>query len=215
VNFYLFLLSILFVTNSFANQNFKNTGSVKKEELSVDLIDTSSATALKIKDKNGLTVFQDQIVKCQLNLPGLSQIRNFQDLYIAIDKKYLLLFEKTLEREVLYSARSENYKLKVIQDKISILKIDSEGKTSPAPIDAKQKIGTVRGRVKQLLLNAKIEQDWAQYFEQRENDIQLEYSVRDSEMIKLSIKLHQNKQILNCEKKSTSNVCFCVVENNL
>lgn len=163
-----------------------------------------------------LNVIQTQISNCGLSFPNLSKITNYNQLYAAIDKKYLLYSEKTMERELLYRSRGENYKLKVINDVMSLFRFGEEGRVIPTniqtskPVDAKQKITTVKGKVKQLTLNAKIEEDWGQYSEQRENGVQIEYSIRNSKISQMKINLTKTKQVLDCKVKSESEVCYCL-----
>ena len=161
-------------------------------------------------------VIQTQISKCGLALSDLNKIKNYNHLYTAIDKKYLLYSEKTVERELRYRSKGENYKLKIINDVITLFRVGEEDRMiqtnieTPKSVDAKQKITTVRGKVKQMTLNAKIDEDWGQYFEQRENGVQIEYSIRNSKISQMTINLTKTKQVLDCRLKSESEVCFCL-----
>lgn len=163
-----------------------------------------------------LNVIQTQISKCGLSFPNLNKITNYNQLYAAIDKKYLLYSDKTMERELLYKSRGVEYKLKVINDVMSLFRFGEEGRVIatnieiPKPVDAKQKITTVKGKVKQLTLNAKIQEDWGQYSEQRENGVQIEYSIRNSKISQMKINLTKTKQVLDCKVKSDSEVCYCL-----
>lgn len=161
-------------------------------------------------------VIQTQISKCGLILSDLNKIKNYNHLYAAIDKKYLLYSEKTVERELRYRSKGENYKLKIINDVMTLFRVGEEDRMiqtnieTPKSVDAKQKITTVRGKVKQMTLNAKIDEDWGQYFEQRENGVQIEYSIRNSKISQMKINLTKTKQVLDCRLKSESEVCFCL-----
>lgn len=163
-----------------------------------------------------LSVLQTQINNCGLSFPNLSKILSYNQLYSALDKKYLLFSEKIVEREIRYRSKGENYKLRVNNDIMSLFRLGEEDRAIPAaievskPIDAKQKITTVKGKIKQLTLNAKIEEDWGQYFEQRENGVQIEYSIRNSKISQMKINLSKTKQVLDCKLKSESEVCFCL-----
>lgn len=162
-----------------------------------------------------LNVIQTQISKCGMNFPELQKIKNYNQLYVALDQKYLLFSEKTVEREIRYRLKGENYRLKVINDVMTLYRIGEEDRMTqtnietPKAIDAKQKITTVKGKVKQLTLNAKIEEDWGQYFEQRENGVQIEYSIRNSKISQMKVNLTKTKQVLDCKVKNNSEVCFC------
>lgn len=153
---------------------------------------------------------QTQINQCGLNFSNLKKITTFEKLRSAIDKEFLLLSEATIEREILYRSRGQNFKLKVNNDEISIYKFDDEGRVIPVPFDAKQKIKTVKGRVRQLILNTKVEKDWGQFFEQRENGVQIEYSTRNSKISQLRINMSKTKQSLDCKLKNESEVCYCL-----
>lgn len=165
-------------------------------------------------EKKSYSVLQKQIMSCGLELDRLQKIITYNQLYSAIDKQYFLITDKTLEREVLYRSRGDDYKLKVINDKITIYKIGEEGRVSPVSFDAKQKISTVKGKVRQLILNAKVDEDWGQYFEQREQGIQVEYSIRNSKITQMKINLTKTKQILDCQLKNESEVCNCVTSED-
>lgn len=163
-----------------------------------------------------LSVLQTQISHCGLTFPNLNKISNYNQLYSAVEKKYLLFSEKIVEREIRYRSKGENYKLRVNNDIMSLFRLGEEDRVIPTtidipkPIDAKQKITTVKGKIKQLILNAKIEEDWGQYFEQRENGVQIEYSIRNSKISQMKIDLTKTKQTLDCKLKNDSEVCFCL-----
>lgn len=163
-----------------------------------------------------LSVLQTQISSCGLAFPNLSKITNYNQLYAAIDAKYLLFSEKILERELRYRSKGVDYKLRVNNDIMSLFRVGEEERVTPMmidipkPIDAKQKIATVKGKIRQLTLNAKIEEDWGQYFEQRENGVQIEYSIRNSKISQMKINLTKTKQVLDCKVKNNSEVCFCL-----
>ena len=110
-------------------------------------------------------VIQTQISKCGMSFPELNKIKNYNHLYAALNKKYLLYSEKTMERELRYRSKGENYKLKIINDVMTLFRVGEEDRMiqtnieTPKSVDAKQKITTIRGKVKQMTLNAKIDED--------------------------------------------------------
>lgn len=157
-----------------------------------------------------LSVLQGQIKGCGLDFSNLNKIANYNQLYAAIEKKYRLLSEKTVEREIVYRIRGENRKLKVIDDEISMYKFGDEDRVIPIQFDAKQKIKTIKGKVKQLILNSKVEDDWGRYFEQRDQGIQVEYRMHNSKISHIKVTLSNIKQALDCKMKNGSQVCFCV-----
>ena len=177
---------------------------------------TQDAPPAAVKPAPKLSVLQTQISNCGLEFPNLNKISNYNQLYSAIDSKYLLFSEKIVERELRYRSKGDDYKLRVNNDIMSLFRVGEEERVTPTqinipkPIDAKQKITTVKGKIRQLTLNAKIEEDWGQYFEQRENGVQIEYSIRNSKISQMKINLTKTKQVLDCKVKSDSEVCFCL-----
>lgn len=157
-----------------------------------------------------LSALQKQIENCGLQLPELAKISNYNQLYTAISNHYLLLRDQIIEREILYKLGDQNYKLKVNNDDISVFKIGEEDRLSPVVIDAKQKIKTTQGKIKQLTVNARIQEDWGQYFEQREKNLQIQYSIRNSKISQMKISNTKSKQILDCNLKNKSEVCYCL-----
>ncbi len=163
-----------------------------------------------------LNVIQTQIDRCGLSFPELTKIKNYNQLYAALDKKYLLFSEKTVERELRYRSKGQDYRLKVINDVMTLYRVGEEDRMIqtaielPKSVDAKQKITTVKGKVKQLTLNSRIDEDWGQYFEQRESGVQIENRIRNSKISEMKIDLTKTKQVLDCKVKNESEVCFCL-----
>lgn len=176
-----------------------------------DIIDNLIAgpKSVKINKQQEMSVLQDQISKCFPQLKNLKKIDSFKNLYASLDRQFFLLNEITNAAEVIYKANDEIYKLKVSQNKITWFRIDEDGTAQPKSIDAKHKLTTVRGKIKQMTLNTRIQEEWADYTEKRENGLVIEYSVRAGEITKLRAIISKDKQELSCEKKSASEVCFC------
>lgn len=164
----------------------------------------SSAQAQK------LSPFQKALADCQLQLGDLKKISTLKSLHKAIDSHYLLNLERTKEREVIFTDNEGQFKLKVLNDKLSLFQIDAEGKVSPRMFDAKQKLKSVKGLVQQILLNKRVQEDWGEYFEIRENGVQVDYSVREGNIKKLSVNLTKTKHLLECTQNPTSEICVCV-----
>ncbi len=156
-----------------------------------------------------LSSMQKHIQDCQFELTDLNLLNTFKDIYEALDKKYLLLSEKTIQREILYKAESQSYKLKVINDKITNLKIDVQGKVKNVAIDTKNKVSTVKGRIQQALLNAEIESDWGHFSEIREKGIEIEYRLTSEKMTHLVVMNTKLNLKLACSVKSEVDVCLC------
>jgi hypothetical protein len=59
-----------------------------------------------------LSLFQTQIKDCELVLGDLKNIKSFLSLYMDIQKKYLIISEKTLYRELYFQTKGERRKSK-------------------------------------------------------------------------------------------------------
>ncbi len=156
-----------------------------------------------------LSSMQKHIQDCQFDLSDLNLLNTFKDIFDALDKKYLILSQKTVQREIFYKAESQKYKLKVINDKITNSKIDDQGKVKNIPIDNKNKVSTVKGRIQQALLNSEIENDWGRYSEVREKGIEIEYRLTEDKMTHLVVMNTKLNLKLACSIKNEVDVCLC------
>ena len=156
-----------------------------------------------------LSSMQKHIQDCQFELTDLNLLNTFKDIYETLDKKYLILSQKTVQREIFYKSESQKYKLKVINDKITNSKIDDQGKVKNIPIDTKNKVSTVKGRIQQALLNSEVESDWGRYSEVREKGIEIEYRLTEDKMTHLVVMNTKLNLKLACSIKSEVDVCLC------
>ena len=156
-----------------------------------------------------LSSMQKHIQDCQFELTDLNLLNTFKDIYETLDKKYLILSQKTVQREIFYKSESQKYKLKVINDKITNSKIDDQGKVKNIPIDTKNKVSTVKGRIQQALLNSEVESDWGRYSEVREKGIEIEYRLTEDKMTHLVVMNTKLNLKLACSIKSEIDVCLC------
>lgn len=156
-----------------------------------------------------LSSMQKHIQDCQFELTDLNLLNTFKDIYDSLDKKYLILSQKTVQREIFYKSESQKYKLKVIHDKITNSKIDDQGKVKNIPVDTKNKVSTVKGRIQQALLNSEIESDWGRYSEVREKGIEIEYRLTEDKMTHLVVMNMKLNLKLACSIKSEVDVCLC------
>ncbi len=156
-----------------------------------------------------LSSMQKHIQDCQFDLTDLNLLNTFKDIYETLDKKYLILSQKTVQREIFYKSESQKYKLKIINDKITNSKIDDQGKVKNIPIDAKNKVSTVKGRIQQALLNSEVESDWGRYSEVREKGIEIEYRLTEDKMTHLVVMNTKLNLKLACSIKSEIGVCLC------
>lgn len=156
-----------------------------------------------------LSSMQKHIQDCQFELTDLNLLNTFKEIYEALDKKYLILTQKTVQREIFYKSESQKYKLKVINDKITNSKIDDQGKVKNIPMDTKNKVSTVKGRIQQALLNTEIESDWGRYSEVREKGVEIEYRLMDDKMTHLVVMNTKLNLKLACSIKSEVDVCLC------
>ena len=156
-----------------------------------------------------LSLFQNQIKDCDLVLSELQNIKSFSALYAEIQKKYLIVSEKTLYRELTFQTKGENRKIKITNDNLEIFKVDRDDKLVKLGIDARHKLKTPQAQVSQLTLNAKIENDWIKSIETRENSLKIEIVRVDQKITQIKVSSLKSNSILDCQIVNTSEVCLC------
>lgn len=162
-----------------------------------------------VAQEKKLNPFQRQIDQCGVQLDQLSEIKNFSQIYEALKKKYILVSERIAYKELVYFAKAEKRKIKVTNDSIELFKIDEQSRHVAIENPSKQKFSTIRGAIRQITLNQKIESDWEKSVESREGGLQIEL-VRDNEKLN-QITIHQTKtgQKLECLVVKQSEICIC------
>ena len=120
-----------------------------------------------------LSLFQTQIKDCELDLSDLQAIKSFSALYAEIQKKYLITSEKTLYRELYFQKKGEKRKIKITNDVVEIFRMDKDDRPTQLGIDSRHKNKTTQALVNQLILNAKVENDWQKTLELRENSLKI------------------------------------------
>ncbi len=159
--------------------------------------------------ENVLSSFQNQIKDCEIKLIELQNVKNFLNLHNEIQKKYLLLSEKTLYRELYFQIKNENRKIKITNDVLELFKIGDQERHSVINTDPRQKAKTLQAQISQLVLNAKIEKDWQKTLEIRENGLRIEAVRVDSKMTQLKISSDKNAKALDCQVVNSSEICLC------
>ncbi len=159
--------------------------------------------------ENVFSSFQNQIKDCEIKLTELKSIKNFLSLHNEIQKKYLLLSERTLYRELYFQIKNENRKIKVTNDVLELFKIGDEERHSIINVDTRQKTKTLQSQISQLVLNAKIEKDWQKTLEIHENGLKIEAVRVDSKITQLKISSDKNLKTLDCQVVNASEICIC------
>lgn len=155
------------------------------------------------------SLLQNQIKDCNLQLENLIDVKNLNQLYSQIQKKYLIVSEKTIYRELYYKLKNENLKIKVTNDVLELFKIDDEDRHTPINIDARQKLKIVQAQINQLTLNAKIDKDWQKTLEVRENGLKIEIVRVDQKITQLKVSSNKISKSLECQTVNASEICFC------
>jgi hypothetical protein len=156
-----------------------------------------------------LSLFQTQIKDCELNLSDLASIKSFSAIYSEIKKKYLITSEKTLYRELYFQTKGEKRKIKITNDIVEIFRMDKDDRPTELGIDSRHKNKTTQALVSQLILNAKIENDWQKTLELRENSLKIEIVRVDQKITQIKVLSGKNTNVLDCQVVNASEVCLC------
>lgn len=156
-----------------------------------------------------LSLFQTQIKDCELDLSDLQTIKSFSALYAEIQKKYLITSEKTLYRELYFQTKGEKRKIKITNDVVEIFRMDKDDRPTKLGIDPRHKNKTTQALVNQLILNAKIENDWQKTLELRENSLKIEIVRVDQKITQIKVLSGKKANVLDCQVVNTSEVCLC------
>ncbi len=156
-----------------------------------------------------LSLFQTQIKDCELELSNLQSVKSFSALYAEIQKKYLITSEKTLYRELYFQTKGEKRKIKITNDLVEIFRMDKNDLPTKLGIDPRHKNKTTQGLVNQLILNAKIENDWQKTLELRENSLKIEIVRVDQKITQIKVLSGKNTNVLDCQVVNASEVCLC------
>jgi general stress protein 26 len=156
-----------------------------------------------------LSEFQKQISQCELNISNLENIKNFPQLYSAIQKKYVMLTEKILYQELYFNVNNEKRKIKVTNDSLELFRIEKDEVHTLMDNELRQKNLLIHGLIKKLTLNAKIEKDWKKSLETFDGGLSVETVRVDEKITHLKIFSKKKSKNLDCEVVNSSEICLC------
>ena len=168
-----------------------------------------NCSAWSAENSGKLTSFQNQINECQLKLPDLKTIKNYQQLYLQIQKKYLIVSSRTLYRELTFKVKTENRKIKVTNDVVELFQVSDDETHIKIDIDPRHKSKNSNSLISQLILGAKIDKDWQKILEIRESSLRIEIVRIDGLLSQLKISTDKNKKSLDCQVVNNSEICLC------
>ena len=171
-----------------------------------------------------LSPFQNSVQHCIDNKLDIKKIDTNKKLYEAIKQNYPLTSFETLFREVEYSMKGEQKKLKfedgVIQifnvvDDDEVLKLASTEKfdENKPGVLTRHKIRSAEARINQLLFRADIKSDFQKIKEVRAKKLELNIVISDGEIKSIAIEIAGDKagekKVLSCQQKDQTDYCTC------
>lgn len=156
-----------------------------------------------------LTPFQKNIKLCLKNQLEPTQLKNLNNLYESLDKRFALRTTETIYREVLFKEKKELKKLKLTKGKIALYKILSDKTIQLIDDDARQKGLTEDSAMNQLLVHADIQSDWLKVKETRAEHTTLYYSRQQGLLVSLTFEIEHEKLKLECLNINLSDICLC------
>lgn len=178
------------------------------------LLSMSMISSFALASSAKLSLFQQQIQTCQIEIENLEKVKTMSAIFKTIDRTLLLSSEKTVAREILYKVKNENRKLTVYNDEIKLSRIQDDETLTPIILDKRPKMKTISGYVKQLILNTAIDRDWSRISQTRETGISLEITSNNGIIKQLKIKNPKLPgKILDCQQSANLEVCLCRAAN--
>lgn len=171
--------------------------------------------------RNVMSPFQLSIKECFANSSiDIRKINGNQKLYEVLDQNFSLQTSETLFREVEFSKKGENKKLKYEDGLIHIFKVDDEDeslkllsseKFSDFTEDYKMrhKIRSVESRLAQLLFQAEIKTDYQKIKETRSKQVLVSVFWADKQIRNLNVEFLGLNKVLNCQQKDQLDICTC------
>lgn len=170
------------------------------------------------KSKNKMNVVSvpplvSELHRCGLTTKTVKSTSSLDDIYGDLDQTYLLVKSKTILREVVFKKGTQKHKIKIESDLLQLYSMDDPGIIKPISVDntsldAKQKMKTISGQVKQLTINAQIESDWSEIHEWRSEGVEFQLRRSQSLLTELVIKIGNHGQV-RCESVEKASVCLC------
>lgn len=183
-----------------------------------------SAGRVFAQKKFVLSPFQANVQNCIDSKIDIKKIDTNKKLYDTLKQFYPLISFETLFREVEYSMKGEQKKLKyeagVIQifnvvDDDEVLELVSTEKfdeNKPGAL-TRHKIRSAEARMNQLLFRADIKSDFQKIKEVRAKKLELNIVLADSQIKSLAVEFTGNKpgekKTLNCQQKDQTDICNC------
>ena len=156
-----------------------------------------------------LAPFQKNIKFCLKNQIDIKKIKNLNQLYDSLNKKFALRTTQTIYREVLFKQKSQMQKLKLENGKIALYKVLPDETILLEDNDARQKGLTEESAMNQLLASADVQSDWYKIKETRSELTTLIYYRQDGQLKTLSFEKSGEKAKLECSSIETSDICLC------
>ena len=170
--------------------------------------------------KTVLTPLQTNIQACVDKNIDVLKINDNKKLYKSIEQFYTLSSSETVYREVLYSQKGAQKKLKYEDGVIQIYEVSgdddivnlvSSEKFGEKKDDyyVRHKVRSAEARMNQLLFRANIQSDYQKIKETRAKQVILEIIWSDDQIKSLNIEFLGEKKVLNCIQKDQSDICNC------
>ena len=177
----------------------------------------NSVSAKKIKK---LSPYQTAIDKCFEGQIPAGQLYDNKKLYFEITKIFTLQASETTFREVDFSQDGEKRKLRYEDGTVKIYKIDSDDNVNLIKTEdmnetgknsgMRYKVNSVEAKLNQHLNRAAVKSDFFKTEEFRSKQLSLELVWDSANIKKLTAKFGpEKKQILECQKSSTQDICEC------
>lgn len=178
------------------------------------------AQLIMAQKKAVLAPFQASIKECLNKSIDVKKIDTNKKLYDVVKQHYPLSSNETLFREVSYSLKGQEKKLKFEDGVIQIydvneddesLKLTSSEKFDENKVDAlsRHKIRSADARINQLLFRADIKSDYQKTKEIRSKQVELNIIWSDNQIKSLNIDFLTEKKVLSCLQKDRTDICNC------
>lgn len=182
------------------------------------------ASFAQAQKKFVLSPFQANVQNCIDSKIDIKKIDTNKKLYDSIKQFYPLTSFETLFREVEYSMKGEQKKLKFEDGIIQIFNVEGEDEVlklvstekfdeNKPPALTRHKIRSAEARMNQLLFRADIKSDYQKVKEVRAKKLELNIVFADSHIKSLAIEFNGakpgEKKVLNCQQKDQTDICNC------
>ena len=175
---------------------------------------------LCLAQKNILTPFQINLQACVDTKIDVKKIDSSKKLYSVIEQFYALATSETLYREVIYTLKGEQKKMKYENGLIQIFSVVDDDDTfalmstekyGTEKVDnpLRYKVRSVEARINQLLFRADIKSDYQKIKETRAKQVDLNVTWSDGQIKSLNIEFLATKKTLNCVQKDLTDICTC------